>query len=217
MGKSKKKEDSTNFSNPLESEDEEQGGGSGQTSPGSSPAMSASVALIVAAVAIFMALVAIAITPGSDDYVDKADYDALKATVVAMQSQSTDIAILETRQASDIAAVRSDITAVQSQVAGLSTSADVAAAVAPLAAASDVTALQTDVASLQSTVGGLPTDADVAAAVSSLAGNVVSAELTLDIDISSIAEGSDARAQFEADFKAGARLPRWLHGSLASL
>jgi hypothetical protein len=36
-----------------------------------------------------------------------------------------------------------------------------------------------------------------------LAGNAVSAELTLDIDISSIVEGSDARAQFEADFKAG--------------
>ena len=96
-------------------------------------------------------------------------------------------------------------------MARLSTSADVAAAVAPLATASDVTALQTDVTTLQSKVDKLPTDADVAAAVSSLAGNAVSAELTLDIDISSIAEGSDVHTQFEADFKAGARLQGKIH------
>jgi hypothetical protein len=111
----------------------------------------------------------------------------------------------------DVTSLQTDLANLQSQVAGLPTSADVVAAVAPLAVASDVTALQTDVASLQSTIGGLPTDADVAAAVSSLAGNVVSAELTLDIDISSIAEGSDVHTQFEADFKAGARLQGKIH------
>jgi hypothetical protein len=67
MGKTTK-EDATNFSNPLESEDEEQGVGSEQTSSGSSSVMSASVPLIVAAVAIVMAMIAIAMTQGVDDY-----------------------------------------------------------------------------------------------------------------------------------------------------
>ena len=108
-----------------------------------------------------------------------------------------------TAMTADVTSLQTDLANMQSQVAGLSTSADVVAAVAPLATASAVTALQTDVTTLQSKVDKLPTDANVAAAVSSLAGNAVSAELTLDIDISSIVEGSDARAQFEADFKAG--------------
>jgi hypothetical protein len=113
---SKKESDSTPFSNPVrdtDSVDEEQGGGSVQTGLRGSSAPSVSWRDVVAAIAIIMSLIAIAITPGSDDFVDKADYDALKAdygalkaTVVALQSQATDIAVHPKSPASDVASVR---------------------------------------------------------------------------------------------------------------
>jgi hypothetical protein len=106
MGKSKKKEVSTNFSNPLESEQDEEHGRPVQTTSGSSSALSVSLRDVVAAIAIIMSLIAIATTPGSDDFVDKADYDALKATVVALQSQATDIAVHPETLASNVASVR---------------------------------------------------------------------------------------------------------------
>jgi hypothetical protein len=115
---SKKESGSTPFSNPVrdtDSVDEEQGEGSVQTGLRGSSASAPSVSWrdVVAAIAIIMSLIAIAITPGSDDFVDKADYDALKAdygalkaTVVALQSQATDIAVHPKTPASDVASVR---------------------------------------------------------------------------------------------------------------
>jgi hypothetical protein len=120
-----------------------------------------SVPSILASVAILIAVCTYALAPTSDDFVNKADYDTLKATVEAMQSQSTDIAVLETRLASDLASVRSDVTAVWSDMTVMQS--DVTAV------QSDVTAVQSDVAAVQTTVAGLPTSADVTAAVAPLA------------------------------------------------
>jgi hypothetical protein len=63
--------------------------------------LSVSLRDVVAAIAITMSLIAIATTP------DKADYDALKATVAGLQSQGADTAIHpKTPGASDVASVR---------------------------------------------------------------------------------------------------------------
>jgi hypothetical protein len=104
---SKSKEDTTSTTkNPLESEDEEQGGEMSQIlTSGTSSVMSASLPqLILAGAALSIAVVTFAISPSSSDCVDKADYDALKATVAALQSQSADITVyLETNLTSNVA------------------------------------------------------------------------------------------------------------------
>ena len=138
---SKSKEDTTSTTkNPLESEDEEQGGEMSQIlTSGTSSVMSASLPLILAGAALSIAVVTFAMSPSSSDCVDKADYDALKATVAALQSQSADITVLETNLTSDVASVRRLQSGKQPECKVVDWCA------------------QTGLASLQSQVDGLPT------------------------------------------------------------
>jgi hypothetical protein len=149
MGKSKSKNDeSKSFDNPVSEEsssDSPAGGGGGGSSS------SALLGLICGGVALVTALIALATAPSTDEFVSKADHDALKATVARLQSQSdaTQATVASLPTGADLAV--------------LPTNADLAAAVATAASSSDLTALQNDLAGLQTQVAGLPSEEELTA------------------------------------------------------